>query len=295
MVEVNHQAGTNWMFYRVGRLTVDGKIDWSDPATGVPAAKTYYGAGAYPRIALNDNDDVIEVHKNQFLDKCFYRLGKVDTVTRRISWEKKNFYSPGYFPTVAINDDNNVITVVQDDLFTKRLSYRVGHFSSTVAGIMWHRAGKQRIEKVRAETFSISMNEKGLLVLGYQTELTYHLKCQVGKVDFQAGSIEWGDKVCIGNGFTPCITINNDNHVIQIHQAIKNRRLMSNVGAASWNEDYKGIKWSEEKGVANRHYGNGLYPSVALNDHGKVVEIHEPSFPHKRNRLHYYIGELKAT
>ena len=284
VVEVNHQAGSNWMYYRVGEL-LEESIQWRSPPK-----KIYFGCGTYPKVALNDKNSVIEVHKGQYLDKCFYRLGKVDLAVKRIVWGNSKCYNYGYYPTIAINNDNVVVTVFQDNLFLKNLNYRVGQISSVSNEVSWI-TRKQRIQGIKAESFSIDMNENGLVILSYQTDMSNHVKCKVGRLNMPRGSIDWRESDHICHGFSPCVTINNDNYIILIHQSLQNRHLVSNVGFASWDE-FKGIKWSGEKDVANRHYGKGIYPCVSLNDHGRVVEVHEPRLAPMRNRLHYYIGQL---
>ena len=72
------------------------------------------------------------------------------------------------------------------------------------------------------------------------------------------------------------------------------RHLVSNVGVAKWSDEFKGIEWSSKKNSHNHHYGKGVYPSVALNNHRMVVEVHEPRVAPNRNRLHYKVGEIKS-
>ena len=60
------------------------------------------------------------------------------------------------------------------------------------------------------------------------------------------------------------------------------------MGVAVWSKNFKDIEWSPE---LNRHYGKGIYPSVAINSRGELVEVHEPRVA--RNRLYYYAGNLQ--
>lgn len=131
-------------------------------------------------------------------------------------------------------------------------------------------------------------------VLSYQTPLHNHVHYQVGVVCAKGGVVEWTRNVHWSTGFTPAVSINNEDQVLQVHQSLTRRHLVCNVGVACWKEDFKGIYWSsaEEDGL-NRHYGNGIYPSVAANGQGHVVEVHEPRLAANRNRLHYYKGEFR--
>ena len=64
VVELSHKTSTNLMFYRVGRLK-DDVIVWGVPSSAKPPKKKYFCSGAYPRVALNDDDTVVEVHKGE--------------------------------------------------------------------------------------------------------------------------------------------------------------------------------------------------------------------------------------
>lgn len=292
VMEVNHQTATNLMFYRVGERK-DGFITWGSKDPTKNPRKRYYGSGAYPRVSINNDNSVVEVRKGQYLDRCYYRVGKVDTSTKKVIWESSIFLNAGLRPDVALNNSNTIVVLFQDNAFIKRLSYRVGELSRVKNEVTWTR--KKQGVGVIAELFSFDINDSGMAVLSFQIPLKNHIHYRVGAVNTSRGVIEWCRTVHVSVGFTPNVSINNHNQVLQIHQSLMKRHLVSNVGTARWTDDFKGVDWSSERNSLNHHYGKGVYPSVALNNHGKVVEVHEPRVAPSRNRLHYYVGEIKSN
>ncbi len=282
---------TYWMFYRVGQLT-DNKIEWGSSSSNDPPMKKYLGNGAYPKITLNDNGRVIEVHKGQFFDKCVYRVGWYHSDNREIDWGLSHHYSFGYFPTVALSNDGIVVSVFQDNLFTKHLNYRIGKLSQVSNEITW--ISKHRT-KITADSFSLSMNNNKMVVLGYQTIITNHIHCCVGRIDCIKGTIVWSKNIHVSKGFTPSITLNDRNYVVMTHQSTMGRRLTINVGVACWDEQAKEIDWTMKenlKSVSNDHFGHGVYLSSSLNNKMQVVEVNEPPVVPGRNKLRYYLGEV---
>ena len=296
IIEVNHQPGTNLLFYRVGVWKEEGTIQWgslADAKLERTPKKRYYGTGMYPQVAINDDNTIMEVHKGQCSDRCLYRIGRADMRDKRkISWGNSKHFNVGLNPDVGINNGNTAVVVFMDNIFTKYLNYRIGQISKVGDEVAWT-TGKKKV-RVKAEAYSIDINDGGMVVLSYQTPLALDsdIRYQVGVVNVARGEVDWTQNVHRSSGFTPTVSINNNDQVIQIHRSSQ-RHLVSNVGVACWKDVFKGVYWSSEEGGLNRHYGKGLYPSVAANSDGHVVEVHEPRFAANRNRLHYYTGTLR--
>jgi hypothetical protein len=275
------------MFYRVGERK-DGWIEWGSED---PPKKHYYGSGAYPQVSINNDNVVIEVRKGQFLDRCYYRLGSINADKMMITWGTSIFFNSGVYPNIALNNTNTVMALFQNNILTKQLCYRIGRLSKSKSGIVWDK--KKQETGILAEAFSVDINDSGIVVVSFETPITNHIHYRVGVVVAGEGVVEWCQSIHRSVGFTPSVSINNESQVIMIHQSRMNRHLVSNVGVAKWSDEFKGIIWSSENNSLNRHYAKGLYPSVALNNDGKVVEVHEPRFAPNRNRLYYYAGEIK--
>ena len=269
-------------------------LQWADPSSKRVPKKRYFGSGAYPRVTLNDYDMVVEVHKGQFMDRCSYRIGTIDQSSKKIDWGSSAHFNAGLRPDVAINNDNIVVVVFQDNVFTKQLFYRVGQLSKTSKEVHWITQQKQKVkhkENTRADSFALDINNNGLVVLAYQSPVKNHIHYRVGAINTDLGTIEWTKDVHKCIGFTPSVTLNDSDQVLMIHQSLTRRHLVSNVGVVRWSESFRGIDWSPKYPVG-MHYGKGVYPSVAMNGRGEVVEVHEPRVAPNRNRLHYYVGKL---
>ena len=276
------------MFYRVGQIKND-VIVWGDRS---PPRKKYYCSGAYPRVTLNDGHTVVEVHKGEFLDRCCCRVGRIDLTRMKIVWGASTHLNVGLYPDVAVNNSNTVVAFFRENLFTNNLHYRVIQLSQSTREITWIAKKKLRVPGVLAEVFSININDNGLIVLSYQVPITNHIHYLVGRLSMPSGVINWSKITCKSIGFTPSVSINNNNQVVLIHQSLALRHLVSNVGVARWEDDFRGIEWSSLKESSNQHYAKGIYPSVAINDKGRVMEAHEPRTSVTKNRLYYYLGNI---
>ena len=272
------------MFYRVGTVT-DGAIQWGHSTAASPPTKSFYGSGAYPQVSLNDMNIVVEVHKGQYLDRCFSRIGKVDASTKTIYWFSSKYFNVGLSPVVALNNKSTVLAIFQDNTFTKHLNYRIGQISDKME-IAWSK-NKEKVQS-SGSALSVDLNNENLVVLAYQTAINNHVHYKVGKII--DSSVTWTNIVHRSIGFTPSITINDHNHVVLVHQSLTRRHLISNIGLAKWDKTFQGIMWSESREEHNKHYGKGIYPSASLNNSGQIVEVHEPRIAPTRNRLYYYVG-----
>ena len=294
VVEINHQTGTNLMFYRVGQVK-DDVIVWGNPSSAKPPKKRYFCSGSYPRVTLNDKNTVIEMHKGQFLDRICYRVGNIDLTKMKIAWGPSTHVNAGLYPDVATNNNDTVVAVFQDNIFTKHPYYRVGQVNGETKEIEWTLKKKQRIAGVMAEVLSVDINDNDLVILSYQVPVINHVHYLFGKLSMPSGVIEWSRIKHMCFGFTPSISINNHNQVLQIHQSLMKRHLISNVGVARWEGTCRKIEWSSLEGSSNRYYSNGIFPSVAMNESGYVVEVHEPRTAMHRNRLYYLVGKVSLT
>ena len=195
------------MFYRVGERK-DGCIEWGRKDSDKPPRKRYYGSGAYPRVSLNNNNVVIEVRNGQYLDRCYYRIGEVNTISTKVTWGLSTFFDTGLCPDVALNNNNTVATVFQNSIFVKQVNYRIGKMTSAQNGVNW--TNSKLKAGVAAERFSHAMNDNDMVVLSLQTPLNHH---RVGVVDVERGVVEWCRSIHRSVGFTPCVSINNQNQV----------------------------------------------------------------------------------
>ncbi len=289
VVEVCHRRSTHWMFCRVGKLK-EAVIDWKESLSLSKPSKSYYGTGSYPQVSMNDKNTIVEVHGGAFKEKCYYRIGKVVPLEGVITWSPSRSFEKimGHYPDVAINNHNYVVVVYQRDVLTKTICYRIGRISGMKSGeIVWV---KRCTLKRKAENFSIDINNDNMVVLAYQTynRKIYYL---VGRLDFAKTEIMWGDPVYVFMGCFPNVSLNDHGHVVLVHQSVVTQNLFCSVGKIVWEINVGMVSWSQRKHKGSERYGEGQYPSVSINDEGRVVEAHMAEFP-RNNQLHYYNGHI---
>lgn len=118
-------------------------------------------------------------------------------------------------------------------------------------------------------TPSIAMNDEGVIVIVYSNGV--YLYYRVGK-RLDGGLIEWGDLTNYSEGLFPSVAINNNGVVVEAHNGIApgpvpTPLLYYKVGIVDVNG--KTIEFGHSK-----HYTDGYFPSITINDDGVVVEAH---------------------
>ena len=275
---------------RVGVVSeVDGRfsINWGKDRR--------YGAGFFPRVSMNNNGIVVEVHQS-LMREVRYRIGRVNEATKTIDWWQENqTIEKGYAPAVALTDNGHVVVVYENNkLTTYKTYYCLGIIDSDSKTIIW--TLRRKPYGNGGQNLSISMNNDGAIVEVHRSPAGVnftHLWLCVGKLNLDDEhnpvSISWNDAVEQGKyryierflpssmsnpqnspysyGYYPFVSINNEGKFIEVHQTLTLRRLVYQSGAI--NEDT--IQWSK---IKECQYDIGWSPVVALNDHNLVVEIH---------------------
>ncbi len=98
---------TDLMWHRVGVRGDGNTIEWGESVS--------YDTGKGPRIALNNNGVIVEVHQydNNVCD-LYYRVGTIgDAKTKSIAWGPSQYYDSGTTPDIAINDFQAIVEVHQ--------------------------------------------------------------------------------------------------------------------------------------------------------------------------------------
>jgi len=107
-VEAHSSEGAaTGLWYRLGKVDAGKKtINW---VTG----SNKYGKGYRPRVAMNNQGVVVEVHNNEVTHNAlWYTVGILDKQSNTIHWgESKSYGNGGTQPSVAITDDGFVIEV----------------------------------------------------------------------------------------------------------------------------------------------------------------------------------------
>ena len=240
-----------------------------------------FDEGKHSHIAVTKSGLIIEVHKSQYRDKLWYRLGNVIETT--IKWAQKNVsYDSGVHPNLAINNRGNIVEVHESE-WNSGLWYRIGTYD------------EQNIYLNSSKKFdvgykpSISMNDYNIIVE------THEKNTRGNTVVFKMGilnndEIEWSFSEVKENGKNPSISINNQNNFIivtendgflnyQVGKTTNNLPLISNIRKTEFQINWGNLEKSSEKGKE---------PSITLTDDGFVILVYQIN-----NKLMQKFGYIK--
>jgi len=120
VVEVHQQANNNSLFYRVGSYNpTNSAISWG--------TSFQYDTGYSPCVCLDrTTNTLVEVHNDgSGSNKLWYRVGKVNTSSKTITWSGATNYDNGYWPSVAVNNGKVYET----------------HYDGSLEGSLWEHVG----------------------------------------------------------------------------------------------------------------------------------------------------------
>ena len=267
----HHQGGLEYNYeihYRVGQLNSNGSIDF----TGHRKIET----GVDPSIAINNNNNVVQVHRHSTNDGIDIRYGKLDTGSKKVGFNAKYDITNGQHPSIAINDDNIFIMVNERG---GKLEYHFGQMNGSnlrfyKKNIMLYHAGYKP---------SVAINNLGQIVLAYEhNSRIYYL---IGQFDDKYSSISFNRPTYVTTGRYPSIELNDDGDIIEIHQT-SNKHMRENP------EGSKGVytMLHYRYGELRMNYGisepaiefskyielcSGETPDIVLNNKEDVVQIHQ--------------------
>ena len=239
-----------------------------------------YDSGTNPRVALNNSNVVVEVHKSQWQSTIWYHVGILQGGF--CSFSPSRQYDTGVLPSVALNDNDVVVEVHQSDGPSSNLWYHVGLVDKASQVINWGPSGKYDT----GAPPTVALNNNGVVVEvhesdGLSSKLWYH----VGIVDPTSKTVAWSGSMTYDSGATPCVAINNNGVVVEVHQSDgPSTNLWYHVGAV--NPSTKTVNW----GPSNQ-YDSGFGPSVTIADNGQVVEMHSDSGA----ALYYRVGQVSGS
>ena len=135
------------------------------------------------------------------------------------------------------------------------------------------------------ETPAVAITRLGRVVEVHRAEKTYPLYHRVG--DLNEATIIWKQSIRYGTGMTPHVAVNNHNVVVEVHKnEATGRTLYYTVGRLIADR----VDWGQPQRTFR--YDTGIRPSVALNDSGVVVEVHEAQY---YDDLWYKLGRVQGN
>ena len=187
------------LYYKVG--TISGTtIDWGGDDD--------YDEGLQPSVAIDDNGNVVEVHKSQGHDTLWYRVGKING--KSITWGSSHKYDSGVHPSVSINNKGQVVEVHKSQSYDK-LWYRVGTLSGNT--INWGNAHEYQ----SGVNPSVALTDSGELVEVHESQGLTGLWQLSGVIS--GSTINWSSSFNYDSGSKPRCGISSDGQLsIQVHE-----------------------------------------------------------------------------
>ncbi|MGF2038969.1 MAG: endonuclease/exonuclease/phosphatase family protein [Nostoc sp. CmiVER01] len=218
-----------------------------------------YDTGTSPSVALNNQNVVVEVHKNAKSDALYYHVGKV--AGKNISFGGSQKYDSGVQPSVAITDGGLVVEVHKSENYDT-LYYHIGRVNGdkiTFGGSQKYDSGVQP---------SIAITNDGLVVEVHKSQSHDTLWYHIGRVEGDK-KISFGTSQKYDDGLYPSVAITDDGLVVEVHQAKDSENfgtLHYHIGRVAGDK----INWEK-----SFQYDTGSRPSVAITNDGVVVEVHQ--------------------
>jgi len=280
----------NTHFYRVGKVNFGNKtISWG--------TSTKYDTGSSLSVAMDNNGNVVEIHRGspegQYENSHFYRVGKVNFSNKTISWGASTKYDTGSNLSVALDNNGNVVDTHRGSpggQYNNSHFYRVGKVNYTNKTISWGASTKYDT----GSNLSVAMDDNGNVVdthrgsPGGQYENSHFYL--VGKVNFSNKTISWGASTKYDTGSNLSVALDNNGNVVDIHRGSPGGQYNNShfylVGKVDYSK--KTIKWNK-----STKYDTGSNLSVAIDNSGNVVDIHQGSPGASSQNYHnYLVGKL---
>lgn len=286
-----------YLYYRVGVVT-GRSTTWG--------TAVQYDTGKRPSVALfrSDNDFyVIETHMSDVRDQCYYSIGKVDIVRKRISWCDNNTgicnagsasalaFHRGKKPKVSANDAGDIIIIFEETYNKNSILFCYGKFkiiNEGVPNITWKSDCSLLASFHGVEPdIALNMNKEVAVICrsgsGASNSERFTIKSAVGKLNAANGLTlsQTSFRDLPNKGINPSISINDKGCLAECHQSWTGRHLYSFCGNVSggWNQ-------------GPESYSNGEYPTISIDDNRFVMEMHKTSLG---TPFHQPLYQLQGT
>lgn len=252
-----------------------GTITWYE-------STKYEDAGRSPAVAINDFQDIFEVHATSNILKfgLFYFAGTVDR--DKVDFGSSHDYDEGTSPNIAVRG-NGLAVEVHNAPTGYDLWYRLGFLflnDKNNRHIMWGTSVKYGTGRSPA----VAINADDVAVEVHASENVNNLWYHVGKANPTTQRVEWGSSIKYDlGGNSPSVAINQAGVVVGMHEG--SGHLWYRVGLV--NAQAKTIDWG-----SSHKYDTGDVPSIAINEAGRVVEVHQSE---TANRIYYNTGTVDAN
>ena len=265
------------LYYQIGKYNHD--ITWGN--------EYFYHDGFFPQAALGDNGVLVVVRSHVIRRRCSCRVGYVNEEALTVEWgEEFNRglgSGAGMNPSVALIEkpevaDSAVILFYTTSEFAKyRSFYSVGKFNNTTTKLSSIGPTERHVAELdNCKNISVAANKEGTVLLLFQssTSLRHTLSYAVGK--FEDNVINNLMPFTFTIGYFPRVNLLSNGMAIETHEAVGSSSLVFKY--AQVEGDGK-IQWSK-----GQKCESGYTPSLACNDHLKLVDVHTSYFGGLRYR-----------
>ncbi len=233
--------------------------------------------------------------KTSFND-LVYKVGLLDQGKFSVDWGNDIKYTEGHYPSVALihiegeAEQKYCVVETHKSQINKDCYYRVGEVNKDLRTIDFG----PDIKLYRGMNPKVCAQADGTVIIISETSYSYNIQYSIGQVNVSAKTIEWHEK-CKEldqlSGICPSVSVSNNNVVVAC--------VRSSVLSLLWNSDLRFIvgnlqRSGQEIAIAwgaSVNRGVGANPSISVNSHGRVVEVHESGYA---RRLLYSIGECRG-
>jgi hypothetical protein len=139
---------------------------------------------------------------------------------------------------------------------------------------------------------SIALNSSGLALEFHRSQSDAKIWYRVGKQSqLNKSVIVWGNSQSAGaNGYWPAVALSKEGYVVEVHSDREQQngsQQYYRVGKIDPNGDEnQSVSWKTDL----IHWDRGSHTSIAMNDNGLIVGVHESS---SSTGLYYRVGQLR--
>ena len=243
--------------------------------------------GRYSSLSIHPTQDVALCVYDQ--DKqLYYSVGAVNKTNGEIAWGAPQSYDTGYYPSVDIlclEDSLYAVETHATGFPSSRCCCRVGKIDMTQKTIDW---GNTK-DCCSGQKPKICANDDGTVVVVYEGkhllwgETLYH---DIMKVNTEEKTLDVptgrGCEKLDYEGVEPNITISEERVVLIYRSGVS--ELRSAIGELR--RDQTRIEWNTTSGTVLPFVGKE--PSIGLNTHGNLVEVHQTTLTPYRQLCYNY-------
>ncbi|MEI5907693.1 carbohydrate binding domain-containing protein [Bacillus spongiae] len=286
------------VYFNGGTLNSDGKINWWKGTD----SGTRYGYGSFPSVAMSEDGTIVEVHEDGAgSSKMYYTIGKLDEESKSIQLNADNaiYFADGTNPQIELLEDGTVIeTHVKDE----KLYYNLGVLNKEEEKIYWYKEDPTNSNKTISTLSvdggvkpSITATNDGKVVQVFRIEnrssfdrFLENNQWLAGFADYSGNilfymtgeivgdTINWNDAQKYGtfegktSAYQTDMDINDDGSIIETHFSADSLSHPNNLYYRTGKLVDDLIEWTS----ADIFYDTGRYPTISLNNEGKIVTLH---------------------